>query len=70
MVGYFLNDVPEGSDLANDIRAAFESEDTFTYLDCFPTRYVFPALSASGTGNLYQTIDHSHKIKTYMLRSH
>jgi phage tail-like protein len=29
---------------------------TFTYLDCFPTRYVFPAFSASGTGNLYEEI--------------
>jgi hypothetical protein len=29
---------------------------TFTYLDCFPTRYVFPAFSASGTGNLYEEV--------------
>lgn len=28
----------------------------YTYEDCFPTRYVFPALSASGTGNLYEEI--------------
>lgn len=28
----------------------------YTYLDCFPTRYVFPSLSASGTGNLYEEI--------------
>jgi hypothetical protein len=28
----------------------------FTYIDCFPTRYVFPALSASGTGNLYEEL--------------
>jgi hypothetical protein len=27
---------------------------TFTYEDCFPTRMVFPAFSASGTGNLYE----------------
>lgn len=29
----------------------------FTYYDCFPTRYVFPALSAAGTGNLYEEVD-------------
>jgi phage tail-like protein len=29
---------------------------TYNYLDCFPERYVFPALSASGTGNLYEEI--------------
>jgi hypothetical protein len=28
----------------------------FTYHDCFPTRYVFPAFSASGTGNLYEEV--------------
>jgi len=28
----------------------------YTYIDCFPTRYVFPAWSASGTGNLYEEI--------------
>jgi hypothetical protein len=30
---------------------------SFTYLDCFPTRYVFPAFSASGTGNLYEEVN-------------
>ena len=30
---------------------------SFTYHDCFPTRYVFPALSAAGTGNLYEEVD-------------
>jgi len=29
---------------------------TFTYLDAFPTRYVFPAFSSSGTGNLYEEV--------------
>ena len=29
---------------------------TFTYLDAFPTRYVFQAFSASGSGNLYEEI--------------
>jgi hypothetical protein len=29
---------------------------SYTYLDCFPTRYVFPAFSASGTGNLYEEV--------------
>lgn len=29
---------------------------TYTYLDCFPTRYVFPGLSSSGTGNLYEEV--------------
>jgi hypothetical protein len=29
---------------------------SFTYLDCFPTRYVFPAFSATGTGNLYEEV--------------
>jgi len=29
---------------------------SYTYLDCFPTRYVFPSLSASGTGNLYEEV--------------
>ncbi|MBM3944546.1 MAG: hypothetical protein FJ317_03535, partial [SAR202 cluster bacterium] len=29
---------------------------TFTYLDAFPTRYVFPVFSASGTGNLYEEV--------------
>jgi phage tail-like protein len=29
---------------------------SYTYLDCFPTRYVFPAFSASGTGNLYEEL--------------
>lgn len=29
---------------------------TFTYHDCYPTRYVFPAFSASGTGNLYEEV--------------
>jgi phage tail-like protein len=29
---------------------------TFSYMDCFPTRYVFPAFSASGTGNLYEEV--------------
>lgn len=28
----------------------------YTYHDCFPTRYVFPALSADGTGNLYEEV--------------
>jgi hypothetical protein len=27
---------------------------TFVYGNCFPTRYVFPAFSSSGTGNLYE----------------
>jgi hypothetical protein len=31
-------------------------EKTFEYTDCFPTRYVFPAFSASGTGNLYEEV--------------
>lgn len=30
---------------------------SYTYLDCFPTRYVFPAFSASGTGNLTEAIE-------------
>lgn len=30
---------------------------SFTYHDCFPTRYVFPAFSASGTGNLYEEVN-------------
>jgi hypothetical protein len=30
---------------------------TFTYLDCFPIRYVFPHFSASGTGNLYEEVE-------------
>lgn len=29
---------------------------TLSYLDAFPTRYVFPELSASGTGNLTETL--------------
>ena len=29
---------------------------TFTYLDCFPTRYVFPAFSASAKDNLFQEL--------------
>ncbi|MBI2435835.1 MAG: phage tail protein [Candidatus Hydrogenedentes bacterium] len=32
------------------------SQRTFTYLDCFPTRYVFPVFSADGTGNLYEEV--------------
>lgn len=28
----------------------------FTYQDCFVTRYVFPSLSAGGTGNLYEEV--------------
>lgn len=28
----------------------------FTYHDAFPVRYVFPALQASGTGNLYEEV--------------
>jgi phage tail-like protein len=31
-------------------------ERTFNYLDAFPTRYVFPSLSASGTGDLYEEV--------------
>ncbi|MHC4389986.1 MAG: phage tail protein [Planctomycetota bacterium] len=30
---------------------------TFAYEDCYPTRYVYPAFSASGTGNLYEEIN-------------
>jgi len=26
----------------------------YIYHECFPTRYVFPAFSATGTGNLYE----------------
>jgi len=29
---------------------------SYNYFDCFPTRYVFPAFSASGTGNLYEEV--------------
>ena len=29
---------------------------TFTYLDCFPTRYVFPQFDATSTGNLYEEV--------------
>ncbi len=29
---------------------------SYTYIDAFPTRYVFPAFSSSGTGNLYEEI--------------
>lgn len=29
---------------------------TFTYIDCFPVAYRFPALSAAGTGNLYEEV--------------
>jgi|GEM_PF-1804530 phage tail-like protein len=29
---------------------------TYTYIDAFPTRYVFPAFSSSGTGNLYEEV--------------
>jgi len=29
---------------------------TFVYHDCFPIRYVFPSLAASGTGNLYEEV--------------
>ena len=29
---------------------------TVNYLDCFPTRYVFPALAADGSGNLYEEV--------------
>lgn len=28
----------------------------FNYSECFPIRYVFPALAASGTGNLYEEV--------------
>lgn len=28
----------------------------YTYHDCFPTRYVYPRLSADGTGNLYEEV--------------
>ena len=28
----------------------------YTYIDAFPTRYVFPSFSSSGTGNLYEEI--------------
>ena len=33
-----------------------EAATTFTYTEGFPTRYVFPSLSASGTGNLYEEV--------------
>jgi hypothetical protein len=33
-----------------------QSGTTYTYVDAFPTRYVFPSFSASGTGNLYEEI--------------
>ena len=29
---------------------------SFTYHDCFPTRYVFPAFSASATGTLDEEV--------------
>lgn len=29
---------------------------TFTYHDCFPTRYVFPTFAAGGPGNLYEEV--------------
>lgn len=29
---------------------------TFTFHDCFPTRYVFPTFAAGGTGNLYEEV--------------
>jgi hypothetical protein len=29
---------------------------SYTYSDCFPTRYVFPSLRADGTGNLYEEV--------------
>lgn len=29
---------------------------TFTYHDCFPTRYVFPTFAAGGSGNLYEEV--------------
>jgi phage tail-like protein len=28
----------------------------FTYLDCYPVRYVFPTFNADGTGNLYEEV--------------
>lgn len=31
-------------------------DEVLTYLDSFPTRYVFPSFSKSGTGNLYEEI--------------
>jgi len=42
--------------VVTEITADGSDGKTYNYLDCFPTRYVFPAFSASGTGNLYEEI--------------
>jgi phage tail-like protein len=39
-----------------EIGKAKDAGKVYTYTECFPTRYVFPNLSASGTGNLKESI--------------
>ena len=57
----WITEVVQGKDWKRTVTIKEITKDgsdgkTFTYLDCFPTRYVFPSLSAGGTGNLYEEI--------------
>lgn len=53
----WITDTVQGRDWKRNVTVTEILKDgsdgkTYTYLDCFPIRYVFPGLSAGGTGNL------------------
>lgn len=57
----WINAVVAGQDprrnvTLKEIRKDGSDGKTFNYVDCFPTRYVFPQLSAEATGNLYEEV--------------
>ncbi len=60
-IAQWINEVASGKDsrrivVVKEILKDGADGKSFSYVDCFPTRYVFPAFSASGTGNLYEEV--------------
>ena len=57
----WIDDTSEGQNIRKNISVIIQKKDgseakRFNLVDCFPTSFSFPELSASGTGNLYEEI--------------
>jgi len=57
----WINDTMEGGNWKRTVVVTEIEQDggqgrTYTYVDAFPVRYVFPSFSSSGTGYLYEEL--------------
>ena len=63
-IGQWIGETVQGRDwkrgvTITELDKAGQPVKTMNYVDCFPTSYVFPAFSATGTGNLHEELTFS-----------